>query len=533
MRPLTAQGIQRALDRGDIAAAAVIAERALAAGEAAPILSNLAAWRREEAGDLAGAQRLLAEALGRAPDDPLLLTGLGAVLRKQHRLEEALELLDRAARHLSGNPAAWLERGYALAELGDARAASNSFARAATADPACAPAHAGQAVLAARAGEPAEVEAHAGRALRLDPANVAAQLALAQSAIERGGAGDARARLERLLARGDLPALDRIRGLGLLGDALDRLDRVDEAFASYQAANQLYRRHHAPAMAGTRPHRDWIETLRSDFLAAAPERWPAPARGEEAEASPHLFLLGYPRSGTTVVENILAGIPGLVAAEERPLLRRADEMLLLAEGGMARLATLEEETAECLRAAYWAAARREMGHRPGAALLDMDPFKSLRLPVIGRLFPEARVIFMRRDPRDVVWSCFRQNFRFSPANYAHADLHESAAHFDATMRFAEAARAHLPLLVHDLPYHALVRDLDATTRALCAFAGLPWSAELRRFDLTARRRGVTTASAPQLRRGLFDGGGQWRRYARHLAPVLPLLEPWVARLGLS
>ena len=76
-----------------------------------------------------------------------------------------------------------------------------------------------------------------------------------------------------------------------------------------------------------------------------------------------------------------------------------------------------------------------------------------------------------------------------------------------------------------------MRDFDGATRAACRFAGLPWSAELRRFDRTAAARGVTTASATQLRAGLFDGGGQWRRYARHLAPALPILQPWVERLG--
>ena len=167
----------------------------------------------------------------------------------------------------------------------------------------------------------------------------------------------------------------------------------------------------------------------------------------------------------------------------------------------------------------------------GKILVDMNPMNGMKLPLIARLFPDARIIIVRRDPRDVVLSCFRQNFRVGAAALAFTSLDETARHYSATMTLTEACLAVMPVAWHALRYDMLVADFDATTQVLCDFVGIAWSPDLRRFDRVARRRGVTTASATQVRRGLFDGGGRWRRYADQLAPVLPILKPWLTRFG--
>ena len=161
----------------------------------------------------------------------------------------------------------------------------------------------------------------------------------------------------------------------------------------------------------------------------------------------------------------------------------------------------------------------------------MDPLKATRLPLIARLFPQAKVLIMRRDPRDVVLSCFRTSFALTSAALEFTSLERAARHYAAMMELIEVARSCLPLAFHEVDYHALVRDFDGTTRQLCAFLDLPWDESLRRFDRTARDRGVATASASQVRRGLYDGRGQWEPFARHFDPVLPILQPWIEKLG--
>ena len=101
------------------------------------------------------------------------------------------------------------------------------------------------------------------------------------------------------------------------------------------------------------------------------------------------------------------------------------------------------------------------------------------------------------------------------------------------MRLTEAAMERLPLAFHELRYEALVANFEQTTKALCEFARLPWSNAVQKFATTAEQRGVATASSGQVRKGLYDGSGQWKPYAEWLEPVMPILEPWIDRFGYS
>jgi hypothetical protein len=138
---------------------------------------------------------------------------------------------------------------------------------------------------------------------------------------------------------------------------------------------------------------------------------------------------------------------------------------------------------------------------------------------------------MRRDPRDVLLSCYRVNFTPGAGAWALSDLTEAARHYDALMQLTDVAREMLPIACHDVRYDRLVRDFAPTVRALADFIGIAWTDDFTRFATTAKSRGVRTASATQVRRGLYNGGGQWQRYADQLAPILPILAPWIERFG--
>jgi tetratricopeptide (TPR) repeat protein len=526
--------IEQALAGGDIAGAASLAEAALAAGQEEPMLLNLAAWRREEAGDFAGAHRMLQRALALAPGDVMVLGAIGAVLRKEGRLDEALAVLDRVVAAEPRHSAAWLERGYTLEELKSESGATESFRRAVALDPRLAPALGKLADGAARRGDKEAARNFADRALAVDPREPSAHFALATVEIEAREAAAAEGWLRRLLG-GQLKPDDFTRSLTLLGDALDRQDRTDEAFAAWSRAQKAFRDELAPVFAETpdRPsHRRFVETI-----AAQVERLPrrteaAPVTPVAGEAARHVFLLGYPRSGTTLVENILASAPDTVALEERETFAEVDPVLLPNSGVMPDLDALDPALVEELRGRYWAQVRELAGEDvAGRTFVDMNPFNGIKLPVIARLFPQARVLIMRRDPRDVVLSCFRINFVPSPGTYSFSDLEETARHYDAMMRLTELCRERLPIACHEVRYDRVVGDFETEVRAMAEFVGMAWTEDFRRFDKTAKSRGVRTASATQVRQGLYDGGGRWRRYEAQLAPVLPILQPWVDRFG--
>lgn len=486
-------------------------------------------------GDPVGAQAMFDRALALEPGNPATLTGLAKFLRAQGRMRDAVLACDQAIANYPDYPDAWLERGSILTAGGSGRAARECFERAAALDPASATAHAGIAALAAREGEAEAVRRHAAYALALDPGNLVAASALATVLIEAEDAAAARALLEPMIARHQLSSSDRSLAYGHLGDACHRLGDHAAAYGAFAACKADFAAAHAPLPPGQLGTTARIEAIIEAMQAIAPEPvLPADTRPETPAT--HVFLIGHPRSGTTLMENVLASLPAAAALEERPLFAEADRRFLMGDrreiaAGLGAFARLDCAALDPLRRAYWTKAF-ESGIDPASRLfIDMDPMKATRLPFIARLFPGAKILIMRRDPRDVVWSCFRTNFAVNSNTLDFTSIERAARHYDALMRLTELARERFDLLAHEVHYHRLVQNFDAATHEVCAFLGLEWSEDLRRFDRTARERGVSTASVGQVRRGLFDGTRQWEPYAEYLAPVMPLLQPWIERFG--
>lgn len=522
------QAIEDALAQGDIPEAARLAEAALDAGLDDPLFCNLAAWKREVGGDYAGAEKLLRRALKRAPDDPYTRIGLASLRRRQGRVDEAIALLDAVVAALPENAGAKLERAYAFEDVGLLERAVEDYREAARLDPEAASAHAGLASVYSRLGKVGQARDVAEVALRLDPANLAAICALARCDLEDGEPRDTIARLSPLEGREGISGGDKIIVLGVLGDAHDRLGQAEAAFTCYKEAKALFASSDRREKDSV-PQRAFIEEIAREVEASRVDDWlpSIPASG----ASDHAFLLGYPRSGTTLIESVLAAVPGVETAEERPTLREADMAFLAPTLKLDELRQLSQEAAEELRTAYWGQVGRLGVERGCKLFVDMDPLKGIKLPIISKLFPDARIIVMRRDPRDVVWSCFHTNFAPSAAAYEFTSLEKAARHYDALMTLMDRCFEKMPLRWMEVRYEDLVGDFDEATGRLCSFLGLQWTEELRKFDQVAARRNITTASAPQVRKGLYDGGGQWKRYEAQLASILPILEPWVRKFG--
>jgi hypothetical protein len=193
---------------------------------------------------------------------------------------------------------------------------------------------------------------------------------------------------------------------------------------------------------------------------------------------------------------------------------------------------MPDEALDRYREAYW----RRMGETGidarGRVLVDKHPFHTFKLPLIARLFPDAHILFARRDPRDTILSCFRHRFAMSAPMYQMLTLDGAAELFDAAMGFAEETIQTFSLAPIPCALEAIVADFDGETRRICDAIGIEWAAAMRDFAAEIGRRDVLTPSGSQLARGLnAEGIGRWRDYAEQLAPVMPLLMPWVERYG--
>lgn len=516
MKAETRVRIQAALQAQNFETATRIAETALASGQSHETLYRLAALRRQQSGDLADAADYLLKAVQLSPDDPAILTAAADALRQIGRLQQSIALFDDALARDPGIVAAWFGRALSLEAAGSLEGARQSYQRVADLAPGSAPGFAGLSTTSAQLGQMDAARHFATKACDLDPHDPAACMALARCEMADGNHQGAVELLRQT-------ALDQIDVVTLLGDALDRLGQYDDAYDAYAAANRRFvdLRGALKASVAVLERLGGIERA---VAALEPGDWATSGSGSGPVAT-HIFLLGYPRSGTTLVEQALASLPAVATLEEAGNLDHAQAFLT--EEGISRLARLSAVELDVLRAAYW---RRvaDMGvDVVGKIFVDMDPSKSMGLPVITRLFPDAKIVFMQRDPRDVIWSCFRRAFVYNAMTQEFSSLERAAMHYDAVMRLKKTCIAALPMTMHTVIYEDLVRDFDATTKSLCAFLGIPWSVAMKDFGATARAGRVQTASAAQVRGALFDGSGQWRNYAGKLKMVLPILERWI------
>jgi tetratricopeptide (TPR) repeat protein len=527
--------VRTALSRGDYPQAAEHASAALDRGERHPTLFNVMAFHHSEAGRYDHAITLLTEGLKLAPRDPNLLYSAGICLFRQGRERDALGLFNAAldARPRFAGPHYY--RGLIFERAGEEDAAARCYEEAIASDPGFEAPYAGLASVAATRGQFQSARDFAGRALALAPGQSTAHLAIARADFDDGEFGAVVERLQPLVDGGRLSGFELPAILTVLGDGLDGLRRADEAFAAWSRSKALSRAQYdgAPLAVAARSHLDRLSGLRPFVATLQPfEHGQAPPSDAPGAPRRHVFLVGFPRSGTTLLEQVLASHPDVVTLEERPLLEPAEKEFLASPASFRRLLAAGDDLLDPFRDLYWRQVTDQGLQVEGKVFVDKLPLGSILIPLIARLFPSARILFAERDPRDVVLSCFRRGFNMNPGMYQFVTLDGAARFYDAVMALADRYRRLVPDRTHPVRYEALVADFEGEVRAICAFLDLDWTDALKDFARTARARAIRTPSAPQVRKGLYgSAAGHWRRYAAHLAPVRAILDPWVATLG--
>jgi tetratricopeptide (TPR) repeat protein len=468
-----------------------------------------------------------------APREAEGYVALAGCLLVARRPEVALQVCDVGLREAGPSSALHCAKARTLQSLSRVGEAATAFRAALALDSTRAEARFGLALQAVEAGDWDEAAGLSAPLLANGNTDPAAEWLAARIALGRGELEAARAHAQQALSSG-AHAPDQLAETALLlGEALDGLGRASEAFAAFTRGKSALRAFYAERAAAAEPESAKFERLARWFAAADPTPWQAAPPSQTAEAARrHAFLVGFPRSGTTLLEQALAGHPDVIALEEAPTLAEAYDAFLADAAGLERLARISAAEADHWRAVYWRVVRTHGVDPSGRVFLDKAPAGTLYLPLIAKLFPQARVLFALRDPRDVVLSCFRSSFQMNALTYAFTDLGEAARCYAACMAMAEVYRRVLPLALHEVRYERLVEDFAGELGAIVRFLGLETTSGMTDVAATARRRVVRTPSAPQVRAGLNRQGlDRWRKYAAELAPVLPILAPWTRRFG--
>lgn len=511
-----------------------------------------------ESGDAGEALTLLDRAATLAPDDPKLFLVRGS-LRLRTGQPGAADDLSRATRLDPDLALAHFYLGLAALQDGDLAQADASLARVTEIDPASAPAYVERGKIASLRKQPAAAEAlyrsalshdngkaethallaealfdlrrrdEAAEAIRsaraIEPENEFARLIEAKIARALGDPEAAHTLLEPLLAETVEPNI-AIDGAYELGQAFDGMGKADDAFQWFATANERVAQLPETAAIDRAALPNRIAAMAA-LTDTAPDETP---EGDDDRPPPH-FVVGFPRSGTTLVEAILASHPAFVTSDEAPLISR---LIRGFDGDYPQLLeTLSAADLAELRAAYWRDAEATLpGLAPDKRLIDKQPWNLVELPFIARLFPGARIVTVLRDPRDVCLSCFQQYFALNVGNVHFLTLDDTAAMYAQTMGLWQTLRGAPWLTAREIRYEDVVGDFEATVAGLLEFLGAPWDDAVRAFPETAAGRAITTPSRDAVTQDIYASSvGRWRRYEDRLADILPRLDPFVEGFG--
>ncbi len=340
----------------------------------------------------------------------------------------------------------------------------------------------------------------------------------------------AAAQLRDLLESGEAQTPQFRSGLEFeYGKCMDASGDYAAAVRAFEAGNRLVRDFIARENGTDESHEmPWEQ----DYPEVDPHVMRLRAAQGPAGETP-IFVVGFPRSGTTLIDQILDAHPALQVLDEKPALDSVVEVLVdRAEGYPLALQNLVPEDLETLRSRYWSSVSRYLQRRPGTRLVDKNPFNFCRLQLIMALFPQAKLIFVTRHPCDVVLSCFMQNFGFSDATRGFWTIGDSAAIYDKAISIWLEQKARLKPDCLDLWYEDVVADLPLQLHRLAAFLGLEVDPAMLEFHRHAQTRRINTPSYSQVVQPLYSSSVErWHRYRPWFAEVEPRLLELAGLMG--
>ena len=499
----------------------------------------------------------------RQGEDPAVLNNLALIYRGSGDLHRAVSMLERAAKRDDGiEIRSNLASLYlATGRLDDAQKLFDGIARQGSTDPRALRA---QAIFARDTGHAEQAVCIATRALLLDPMQGASYAMLAELhdrtsnlekalSVARSGLhivpsdqnlaaleGRSLRRLKRLdeAAAGLRKALDgSVTGrdthrLGFeLAQSLDSLGDHAGAFSWFETANQTQLDQFRGGLADpSRPFAE-IAALRTAFKD--PPSWAnALPRTEHDEADP-VFLIGFPRSGTTLLDQVLDAHPAVEVLEERPLITGLAARLAEAAGYPGALEAATDALCEEMRAAYFTERNRFLTPSAGAIYVDKMPLNIVHVGLILRIFPRARFILALRHPCDVCLSCLMQNFSLNHSMAVFCSLPDTIRFYREVFGLWQQYLTHLKPAFVAVKYEDMTRDLRVAAEPVLSFLGLDWDDRVMHFHEHARQRGyIATPSYAQVTQPLYNHAvARWKRYGAVMKAAARELAPEIAAFG--
>lgn len=481
-------------------------------------------------GRLQEAEACLRRALALRPGHFEALSDLGALLVTRGMVEEAGQLLAFAHRQRPENPEVLANLGSLSEREGKIGEALAHYRQALALQPASPALLAKLAELLERMGQLKEAETVTVRGLALAPCHPALNLVAARLDRRANRLEEGVAKLESVLAQP--MAQETLSEIHLLlGQLLDRVGQSDKALSHFLDGKRGIALALDPDGAGRERFMARIDRSLS-WLGFDPPKLDA-SSSPPADDTP-VFLIGFPRSGTTLLEQILDSHPALQAVEEKPMVSVMEQAFMaMTGGGSDALHRLDESQVLHLRQHYFQEASRHVKRRPGSMLVDKLPLNIVSVPLIWRVFPEARFILAIRHPCDVALSCLMQSFGHNDAMAGFSSLENISDIYARVMGAWRVYTQRLPIRWHTVRYEDLITRFSEETERLLDFLGVGWDdAVLQHTRHATEREAIKTPSYHQVTQPIYQHARyRWKHYERAFEPVMPILQPFIEYFG--
>ena len=262
------------------------------------------------------------------------------------------------------------------------------------------------------------------------------------------------------------------------------------------------------------------------------KEWPIP-NSNKIKKNP-IFLIGFPRSGTTLLDTVLRSHPSINVIEEKPtidiFIKKLKEKTF---SNLNNLKFLEDNLLDEMRNVYYESLSKYVKKDNKKICIDKMPLNIIHVGEIVRIFPKAKFILAIRHPCDTVLSCFMQSFVLNDSMANFLNLEDSSNMYNLTMTLWEKYLNVLKINYHTIKYEDVVSNFEVSIKKLLEFLELPWSENVTKFYETAEKRGIiSTPSYDQVNKPLYSKSiNRWKNYESQFSNILPILKPWIERYG--
>ncbi|MGY6276104.1 sulfotransferase [Methylomonas sp. MgM2] len=491
--------------------------------------------------DFSVAEHYFRQLVAAKPNDAYFQASLGQALCWLKRRKEGLQHLLKAARLLerqagkTRDPQFVLQLSGQLGHWGEMAAAERLARMAVALAPKSPPALNNLALCLHRLNRNKEALPISQQVCQLLPDHPGCNILLAILEAKLIDSQQAITRLDQVIANNLEPDQTARAWLEKAG-ILDKAGRYDDAFFAMSKAGEM----HAALSPFNPQQRELIfDTLghnQEGFQRPLLQRWPKDTLIDDGLPKP-AFLMGFLRSGTTLSEQVLGSHPRLLATDESSVIHEMSQELEKMTGifgdSAKALSILTVPQIKQLRQFYWRRMREEYGDEVmRKQLVDKNALHTIDLGLISVVFPEAKILFALRDPRDVCLSCLMQPFSPAPATANLTSLPNIARQYGVVMDFWLAVGKHMQPDYLELRYEDTVNDFEATFKRVFAFLEVDWHPNALKFHQRAQNRYISTPSFSAVSQPLYNSSvRRWMNYRGYFEPVLAQLQPFAEAFG--